>query len=223
MLETIVDQKNPAQLMGALAGMGFAKGLPPLTQRVSPDQRAALAVAIQKSGVPAALFDQMKTWTAAFILLGVQFRDLGVKGAEGVETVLRDNFTGAGKPVGELETNVEQLGFFDRLPEDAQRALLEGSIEKATDSQGEFRDMLKAWARGDVEAISRTFDQQLAASPELKRALINQRNANWSKWIEQRMAEPGAVMIAVGAGHLAGPDSVISLLKKDGYRVERVQ
>jgi uncharacterized protein YbaP (TraB family) len=30
-------------------------------------------------------------------------------------------------------------------------------------------------------------------------------------------------MIAVGAGHLAGPDSVISLLKKDGFRVERLQ
>ena len=37
------------------------------------------------------------------------------------------------------------------------------------------------------------------------------------------MAQPGAVMIAVGAGHLAGKDSVIALLKKDGYRVRRVQ
>jgi uncharacterized protein YbaP (TraB family) len=37
------------------------------------------------------------------------------------------------------------------------------------------------------------------------------------------MAEPGAVMIAVGAGHLAGKDSVIELLKKDGYRVHRLQ
>jgi uncharacterized protein YbaP (TraB family) len=76
---------------------------------------------------------------------------------------------------------------------------------------------------GDVDAISRTFDQEMAGSPELKEALIKRRNANWSRWIEQRMAQPGAVMIAVGAGHLAGPDSVISLLKKDGYRVERVQ
>ena len=32
------------------------------------------------------------------------------------------------------------------------------------------------------------------------------------------MAQPGAVMIAVGAGHLAGTDSVLELLKKDGYQ-----
>jgi uncharacterized protein YbaP (TraB family) len=223
MIETIVDQKNPGKMMGTLAGMGFAKGLPPLSQRVSPDKQAALATAIQKSGVPGPVFDQMKTWTAAVILLGVQYRELGLKGVEGVETVLRDNFTGAGKPVGELETNVEQLSFFDQLPEDSQRMLLEGSIEQPAQANEEFAAMLKAWARGDVEAISRTFDQELAASPELKNALIKQRNANWSKWIERRMAEPGAIMIAVGAGHLAGPESVISLLKKDGYRVDRLQ
>ena len=44
-----------------------------------------------------------------------------------------------------------------------------------------------------------------------------------SKWIEQRMAQPGAIMVAVGAGHLAGRDSVIDLLKRDGYRVRRLQ
>ncbi len=36
---------------------------------------------------------------------------------------LRTSFTSAGKPIGELETNAEQLGFFDTLPESAQRAL----------------------------------------------------------------------------------------------------
>lgn len=83
--------------------------------------------------------------------------------------------------------------------------------------------MLKAWSSGDVKAIARTFDRDLADSPDLAQALIHERNANWSRWIEQRMAQPGAVMIAVGAGHLAGRDSVIAMLQRDGYRVRRVQ
>ncbi len=37
------------------------------------------------------------------------------------------------------------------------------------------------------------------------------------------MAQPGAVMIAVGAGHLAGPDSVVDHAEADGYRVRRLQ
>lgn len=221
-LETIVDDKDPTKLMSAMAKLGFAAGLPPLAERVPPAKRAALAAAIKKSGFPPQAFDRMKTWTAAFILLGNQFKALGLKGAEGVETVLRKDFTGAGKPVGELETNLEQLGFFDKLPEPAQRLLLEGAIEGGgVDS--EFGGMLKAWSRGDVAGIARTFDRDLAGSPALRDTLIRQRNANWSRWIEQRMAQPGAIMIAVGAGHLAGKNSVLEMLKKDGYSVRRVQ
>jgi len=78
-------------------------------------------------------------------------------------------------------------------------------------------------AEGDVEGIARTFDRDLGASPELKQALLHRRNANWSRWIEQRMAQPGAIMVAVGAGHLAGGDSVIAMLRRDGYRVHRLQ
>jgi uncharacterized protein YbaP (TraB family) len=222
-VETIIDQKDPTKLMNVLAGMAYARGLPPLSDRVPAAKRDALAKAVKESGIPPAFLDQMKTWAAAFMLLGNQYRQMGLKGTDGVESILRDNFTGAGKPIGELETNADQLGFFDKLPEAAQRALLEGSIEASDDTTKEFQGMLKAWSKGDVEAIARSFDQELSGSPDLKEALLRHRNANWSKWIEQRMAQPGTIIVAVGAGHLAGPDSVISFLKKDGYHVRRVQ
>jgi uncharacterized protein YbaP (TraB family) len=223
MVETIIDNKNPTKLMSVLAGMGFAKGLPPIADRVPADKKAALEAAIAKSGVPRPLFDQMKTWTAAFILLGNQFRAIGLKGDEGVEAVLRNSFTSEGKPFGELERTAQQLGFVTPLPEAAQRALLEGALEESGNMKTEFAGMLKAWAAGDVEGIARTFDHDLSSSPELQKALIHQRNANWSKWVEQRMAQPGTIMIADGAGHLAGNDSVIAMLKREGYRVRRVQ
>lgn len=222
-VETIVDNKNPTKLMSALAGLAFAKGLPPLVQRVPPAQRPALQKAIQKSGVPAAAFNQMKTWAAGFMLLASQFREMGLKGDEGPETILRNSFTTQGKSVGELESNLEQLTFFDKLPEPAQLALLEGAIEQPENMNVQFAGMLKAWSKGDVEGIARTFDRDLAASPALQQSLIRQRNANWTRWIEQRMAQPGAVMVAVGAGHLAGKGSVVDLLKGDGYQVRRVQ
>jgi uncharacterized protein YbaP (TraB family) len=222
-VETIVDDKDPTKLMSAMASLGFKAGLPPLADRVLPAKRAALAAAIKKSGYPPQAFDRMKSWTAAFILLGNQFKDLGLKGDQGVEMVLRNSFSGQGKPVGELESNVEQLSFFDKLPEAAQRELLEGAIDQSGDMKAEFHEMLAAWARGDEKGIAKTFNRDLAGSPDLQRSLIKTRNANWSRWIEQRMTKPGAIMVAVGAGHLAGPDSVIDLLKRDGYRVRRLQ
>ena len=83
--------------------------------------------------------------------------------------------------------------------------------------------MLSAWSRGDVRAIAKVFNRDLADSPELADAVIVQRNANWTKWVEGRMAQPGIVLVAVGAGHLAGDDSVIEMLEKQGMRVRRVQ
>ena len=165
----------------------------------------------------------MKTWAAAFILLGNQFRDLGLKGGQGVEQVLRGEFTTANKPIGELETNVEQLGFFDKLPESAQLELLEGAIENGKATSAELSGMIRAWSQGDVRGIARTFDHDLSHSPALQQSLLHQRNANWSKWIEQRLGQPGTIIVAVGAGHLAGKDSVLAMLKKDGYAVRRLQ
>jgi uncharacterized protein YbaP (TraB family) len=223
MVETIVDEKNPQKLMQALAGLAFTPGLPPIAERVPPAKRGALDAAIARSGIPRKAFDGMETWAGAFMLLGDQFRGMGLKGGEGVEAVLRSAFATQGKPIGELETNVEQLGFFDTLPEKAQRALLEGAIDQPQSMSKDFNQMLGAWSRGDVGAIARTFNHDLSASPELKLALIERRNANWSRWVEQRMTTPGSVMIAVGAGHLAGKGSVIDMLKHAGYRVRRVQ
>ena len=222
-VETIIDQKNPQSLANELARLGFGNGLPPLANRVPLAKRAALETAVAKSGIPRTAFDRMETWAAAFMLLGIQFKDLGLSGDAGVETVLKTAFTQAGKPVGQLETNTEQLGMFDTLPEVAQRALLEGAIDNPSAMRAQFHEMLTAWARGDVAAIGKSFNEDLAGSPELRDSLLRRRNANWSNWIQRRMAAPGSVFVAVGAGHLAGPDSVIDMLQKQGYKVKRVQ
>jgi uncharacterized protein len=222
-VETIIDDKNPAAFAGELARMAIRPGLPPLVERVPASKRDALLATVTKSGVPIVALDQMETWAAAFMLLQVQFQQLGLTGSDGVENVLRTRFTSAGKPIEQLETNSEQLGFFDALPESAQRELLEGAVEDPATAKKQFDSMLEAWAKGDVEEIARTFNAEFKTSPELKTVLLERRNANWSRWLESRMAKPGTVFVAVGAGHLAGDESVIALLKKRGMKVERVQ
>jgi uncharacterized protein YbaP (TraB family) len=222
-VETLVDTANPQALASEMAALGFSSGLPPIAERVPPEKRALLEATIAKTQIPRPLFDRMETWAAAFTLLGVQFQTLGLQGDQGVEAVLRQIFTAAGKPVDQLETNREQLSLFDRLPENAQRQLLEGAIEAPEQTRVKFDQMLQAWLSGDVDAIARTFNEDLRNSPELKAALLTRRNANWAAWIERRLQTPGTVMVAVGAGHLAGDVSVQRYLESRGIRVRRVQ
>lgn len=222
-IEAIVDEKNPMQFTAALNSLAFGSTLPPLRERVDKDKRAALDAAIKAEGMPPTAYDRMETWSVAVLLLGAKFRKLGLSPEDGVEAVLRKSFAQRNKPVEALETMVEQLGYFDRLPEDAQRALLEGVIVTDNAMQTDFGAMLEAWQKGDVDKIAKTFDTDLAESPPLRDGLMVQRNRNWANWVEKRMARPGSVLVAVGAGHLAGTDSVQRYLETKGFRVRRVQ
>jgi len=54
-------------------------------------------------------------------------------------------------------------------------------------------------------------------------ALLTTRNKNWIPGIKALLDEPGNKLVAVGAGHLAGPDSVIGMLKDEGIKVKVVK
>jgi uncharacterized protein YbaP (TraB family) len=222
-VETIIDEKNPQAFAAELARLSIRPGLPPIVSRVAPAKQAALRAAIVKSGIPEAALNNMETWAAAFALLQLQFKELGVSGTDGVELALRQAFLTAGKRVEQLETNSQQLGFFDTLSEASQRELLEGAVETPVAAKQQFDAMLAAWMSGDVNAIGRTFNAEFQNSPDLKEVLLKRRNANWAWWLHSRLGQPGTVFVAVGAGHLAGEDSVVELLKKRGLRVKRVQ
>ena len=222
-VETDIDESDPTATLGELFKLAISPGLPPLASRVAPAKRAALATAIAKSGIPAAALDKMETWAAAFLLLGVQFKDLGLQPGSGVEAVLKKQFVAGGKTIGQLESNAEQLGFFDRLSEPSQREFLEGVLDDPAAMKGQFQVMLDAWSRGDVAEIAKSFNSDMGDAPELMDVLIARRNANWAQWVRGRLDKPGTVMMAVGAGHLAGDKSVVKLLQKQGLKVTRVQ
>jgi uncharacterized protein YbaP (TraB family) len=52
--------------------------------------------------------------------------------------------------------------------------------------------------------------------------LLTQRNLNWVPKIEKILETDQIPMIVVGAAHLVGPDSVVGLLEKKGYKVEQM-
>lgn len=222
-IETIVGDP---QAMGALL---FRLGTPaapppPLLQRVPPERRAALEALVKRTGLPMKMLDGLETWAAAFLLVQPMMADLGITGADGVEERLKTEFAASKRPVGELETVEQQLGYIDGLNEADQRAFLESFIEQAPDMREEFAAMLAAWARGDERAIADTFDKELKESPGLRDALLVRRNAAWADAIKARLDDtPGTILVAVGAGHLAGPDSVQEMLARRGLKVTRVQ
>lgn len=215
---------DQATMQGLVQATGIAPaGTPPLTQRLPEGKRAAFAKAVTDLGLPANALDRFKPWLAATQLSVAPLSKLGYDSANGPEEVITEAAKQAHKPLSGLETPQQQLGFFGSLSDQAQLQFLESTVDELPTLDKQMASMVDEWARGDPEALAREMNDELKSSPEVAKVLLVDRNRNWAQWIKQRMTKPGTVFIAVGAGHLAGPDSVQAQLAKLGLKAERVK
>lgn len=217
----IAPDGNAERRNQAMQKLAYGASLPPLAARVAPEKREALRALIAQSGIAPAQLDRMDTWAAAVALGGATLTTSNFSSAEGVEVKLNQSF--AGKPVIGLETTEGQLGLFDAMPEALQREFLANIIDDSADAARDFGAMVSAWATGDTARIAATFNDPKRLSPAISAVLIDARNRAWADWIVKRLERPGTVLMAVGAGHLAGEGSVQALLQKQGVKVTRVQ
>ncbi|MBP2277144.1 MULTISPECIES: TraB/GumN family protein [Sphingomonas] len=215
-----VPPADPAAARAEFVALAEQPGLPPIAARVPVADRATLARGMAVAGQSAADLDRLKTWAAALTITAGAGHAEQASAAEGVEPVLTRRFTG--KAIGALETRDGQLRLFDRLPVAAQRVLLVQAAIDAQDAARGYAHLFKAWSAGDDAALATTV-APLRRDPAIGKALLADRNARWASVIVRRMARPGRVFVAVGAGHLVGPGSVVDLLRKRGLKVERVE
>jgi uncharacterized protein YbaP (TraB family) len=66
-------------------------------------------------------------------------------------------------------------------------------------------------------------NEGFSGTPEVAKKLLADRNARWAAWIDTRLEKPGIVFVAVGAGHLAGKDSVQSYLAERKIKATRIE
>jgi uncharacterized protein len=150
----------------------------------------------------------------------------GMQVGNGADMVLRHEAELDGKAVEGLETLQSQLDMFARMPTTAAAPApkVGASVEPSSmDSLSKaMGDMQSAWKRGDQRVFVNMLEQLRLASPDTYRMLFTERNARWADWIAGRMQTPGTVFVAVGAGHLAGRDSLLVRLAEMGITSTRV-
>jgi len=219
-LELIMPPAKEAQAI--VDDLGLAKDRTSLLTGLSDAEQRALMVELPRLGLAPDALDRQEPWLAAATLTNLPLRRLGYDDKDGAEAVLAARATLDGKKLHGLETLREQLGYFDTLSPEAQHALLAAAIDAIPKTDTEIDRTVAAWSKGDVDGLAAIANHDLAGSPELRRVLLIERNRRWTAWIARRMEQPGTVFVAVGAGHLAGPDSVQAMLAARGLKAERV-
>ena len=175
----------------------------PLSSLLTADELAALDVAAKSIGLSAAQMDPMRPWLAALTLSVAPLTKAGYDPTSGVDLLLKARAEASGKTVTGFETLDEQISILATFPEAGQLTVLRSTLEDGEDATIGVQPMRDA-------------------SELMYQALLVDRNANWAGQIETLLEGSGTVFIAVGAAHLAGDDSVQSILAARGVTVERV-
>ena len=221
--EAEVDTPDAQQrTVKTLMTEGFLPAGGTLSALLDEADAAKLKSAATEVGLPFDAIDTMRPWQA-FLAMTVQY--IVAKGFDpgsGVETVLLKEARLRGRDLKFFESVDEQLALFTSLDRETELNLLKFTLREWDQQETQLNALLDAWSRGDVDAIDAMMNaSMLEDAPAVYDALIVRRNEAWVKEISKLLEGRGKTLIAVGAGHLVGDQSVPALLAAQGASVER--
>lgn len=219
----VIDSDDPAALGPLIQkfGLDFAK---PLSKKLTSDQYARVTSVAKKYKFPVEQLEPMQPWLAAVTLALVPLQQAGFDPKLGVETKLTEAAKQQGDALKQLESSEKQMKFFASLSQADQIGLLMQFVDDADRGIDAFLRAVDAWASGNEAGIDKEpIADWRAKSPITYNLLLTRRNIDWAGQIEGMLKRSGTQMIAVGAGHLVGPDSVQVQLKKRGIEATRLQ
>lgn len=203
----------------------FEHGINPpgvyLSSLMSQDEYRKLEAFAASVGLSAAGLEPMRPWLAAINLSVFQLVSEGYDPESGIDQVLHRVALANGNELRFFETVEEQLGIFSGMAPETELDMLLSTIEEAEMVSGLMDQMLTLWMAGDYEGMDAlTGPQTRDEYPEVYDMIYTSRNANWTDQIVELMDEPGTFFIAVGSGHLGGPEGVPTMLRDRGLAVE---
>ncbi len=196
---------------------------PALTKKLGDKGAKNYESMMKTMGLPVAAFETFEPWFVTIAVSILPMQRAGYDPNSGADKILLNAAQKDGKRLTGLETSDQQLGFLDGMPEDQQIAMLNDAVRQAPDGEKIIDGMVDAWAKGDPEKLAKLMNAGMKATPQLEKVLLIDRNATWAEWIDNRLDQPGTVFLAVGAGHLAGKNSVQEFLKLRKLKVARVK
>jgi uncharacterized protein YbaP (TraB family) len=202
----------------------FSSLLPLMMKSFMPDQKLSELVTqeeylmiedyFEKKGLPIILLERIKPMFLYALLSGDMFAD-----ATSYEVQLWEKANNLNKKTKGLETAEFQMSIFDSIPYPVQAKLLVQSIKDQRNNEDEFENMIQLYKQEDIEKLYDLITKETQDLGSFNELMVFGRNRNWIPQIENMMMQ-GSVFFAVGAGHLAGKEGLIELLKNKGYTLK---
>jgi uncharacterized protein YbaP (TraB family) len=196
-----------------------------LRDLLSPAARSEFDAQVAGLDVSPGQLDKMRPWLAALTMQVAALSQANYSPSAGVDVGLEADAAKDSRPIIGLETVEQQLALLAPSDPAVDLQKFEAELRSAEDGPQRHGNtivgpLVEAWMHGNVERIAELTSADMAAFPQARRAIFDDRNDAWVKQIVGLLDEDKTYFITVGAGHLAGPHGVPTLLREKGFRVD---
>lgn len=220
----VFEVPTDANAQQALDGLIAAHGsLPPgqsLRAMLPPDYQSEYDSVISAAHLSAAITDREQPWLVSLQLSLAGTMNRNYFPDAGVDFVLMSWANEHARSVRYLETIDQQFALITPSDNELKLTDFETGLKSFEGGEDTIQPLVQAWSDGDVAKLGAMMDANFAGHPEAKQRLLTDRNRQWANQIEKMLSEDRSFFVTVGAAHLAGPDGVPALLRKDGYTVD---
>ena len=208
-----INTSDPEMMTKAMKGMMMDSGqsLENLVSKTDYDSMSHIFM--DKASVPMVLMAKAKP----MLLMSAVFPSLLGCAPEGWETRFEEMAKNNKIPIKGVETIEYQLSVFDTIPYNMQAGMLKDFLYNLDSTKKSFDEMLDIYLKKDINALY----EVTVKDPDFgnyEAMMLNNRNNNWIHVIAAATKEM-PTFFAVGAAHLGGEKGVISLLRKNGFKV----
>lgn len=214
----MADMEDPMKLMPLLQ-KAFMKGDTTLKDLMSVDEYALVKDHFKKMGLPIFLLERIKPMFLTVFASGdFDPNDLQNGKIKSYEMEFAAMASESNKETAGLETIEFQISVFDGIPYKKQADMLVETINSGSTEDDIFKELVDLYKAQDIAGLYALMKEDESIA-DYEDALLNNRNKNWIPIMKKMMSEQ-CTFFAVGAGHLGGPEGVISLLREAGYKVK---
>ncbi len=224
-----VDPTQDRPLPPAARAAAFYTSPDTLDRHLSPALNQNLQEVIEQMGFAGHFPRDMKPAMAAMLLTVIEAGRAGLDPRLGIDAHLARRAREDGKKIVELESATAQLMLLDELGLDNQAALLAATVEGVRSGQlgRNIALLLDAWRRGESDRVMELSRHELEFLPDevaatLRDRFFDERNRAMAVRIESLLGQDRVVVVAVGAGHMGGPEGLVALLRARGFAVRQI-
>lgn len=193
-----------------------------LKDKISAENFEKLRQKLISTGMTEEGFGKMRPWAVATTAQQITLGKAGYDQTLGIDQHFMNKASIDEKRIRALETVEYQFGLLSSFDKVAD-SFIEYSLESTSDPVAEVDRMVEAWKKGDKKSLLNILDSARYDYPEFEEMfekIIDERNDNMTKKIEDWLKEDKTMFIVVGAGHLIGENGIINQLEKKGkYKI----